>query len=212
MIDFLENISLPDYFKVKIGKSQYDIDTESLIASLTHQFIAKNTNSDNFQSYDTIFNITKVEITEYLESLHKKNIDFIDLFNDWIDDFKLFHAEKNKPICRDLIFEFSDHSKWSIKILDLLAYKSDENEFELDYNDDMLKDDDRLLTWVSSLDWSEVQHMAEEIEKPEPIIDYDTEWKSCQKNLIFWEDTLNLLDFFEVNDIISEEGPDDKSL
>lgn len=206
------DIILPDYFKVKMGNFQYDIDTESLIASLTHQFISKNTNSDNFQSYDTIFNIAKVEITEYLEHLFKNNNDSIDLFGDWIDDFKLFHAEKNKPICRDLMFEFSDNSKWSIKVLDLLAFKSDDNEFELDFDDEMLKNDDELLSWVNSLNWSDIQHLAEEVEKPEPIIDYENEWKSCNKNLVFWEDTLNLLDFFEIDDTISEEASDDQPL
>lgn len=203
--------NFPNFFKVKLGNTEYDLDSESLITSMSHQFISKTTNLENVSNYDILFQVAKTEIEEYLASLNEDNNNFIDLFGNWIDEFKIFHNKKNEPICRDLIFSFSNQSKYSLKVLDLIALKNENGLDIIDYEDPLLKSDDFLMEYIETLNWEDVKDLAEEIERPQPEPDYNNEWKSCKKEIVKWEDSLDLLDFFETDAIIGlDDMPDDK--
>lgn len=205
-------IKLPEYFSVQLGNTKYDLNTEALVSSMSHQFISQTTNTNNFSNYDIIYNVAKDEIEEYLCDLNEKNINEINLFGNWIDDFKAFHSKKNEPICRDIVFSFSNKSKWSVKILDLLSLKENYELTYIDYDDPLLTDDDKLMDYIGSLDWDTVKDIAEEIEKPQPEPNYDDEWKICAKEIVLWENSIDLIDFLEVDDILElDDIPDDKS-
>lgn len=206
----MSQINLPEYFKIKLGNSEYELDTETLITSLSHQYLSKTSNQNSFEHYDVLFSLIKDEIKEYLSKTENK---FIDLFGDWSEDFKNFHNAKNEPICKDIVFNFSDGSKWSIKILDLLTLREDFNAMRINYEDPILKDDTLLFDWILTLDWDDVSELAEEIERPKPEPDYVNEWKACNKEVVLWENQSNILDFFEVDDTIGlEEMPDGRPI
>lgn len=209
----LQKIKLPEYFEVQLGNFTYSLDTMTLISSMSHQFISKTSNINSLDNYDIIYTVTRSEIEDYLVNLVENNINFIDLFGDWLDDFRLFHAKKNEPICRDVSFDFSDGSKWNIKLLDLLAYKNDNFDEDFDFNDPILHDDEKLQNWLSDLSWNEVVNFAEEVSRPQPEPNYEEEWKNCEKRIVKWNETIDILDFFEINDTIELEiDQDDKSL
>ena len=198
--------SLPDYFEVKIGSSIFELQTETLVTSMSHQYISKNTSYENIDSYDMIFSITKNEIENYLSEKYKNDDVFIDLFGDWTEDFRNFHSKKNEPLCRDLIFSFKDGSKWSIKFLDLLSIRTEyASEAIINFDDPIVKDDLLFHEWVKSLKWSEISHLADEIQRPQPEPDYEEEWANCEKELVVWENEINILDFIDFDDRISEE-------
>ncbi len=205
--------TLPDFFEVKIGSTNYELDTDTLISSLSHQYLSKNSNQNSFDSYDILFSLIKDEITEYLQKIVDDKNNFIDLFGNWSEEFRLFHNKKNEPFCRDINFNFSDGSKWSVKILDLMTLREDFDASKINYDDPILYDHKLLIDWVTELSWDNIYQIAEEIERPQPEPDYETEWKKCEKNIVFWEKTFNILDFFEPDDIIGlEEAPDDKPI
>lgn len=209
----LMKVKLPEFFQVKLGNVEYQLETETLITSMSHQYLSQTSNQNSFDNYDILFSLIKEEINEYLiEQTSNKN-NFIDLFGDWSEDFKLFHNKKNEPISKDLIFNFSDGSKWSIKILDLLTLRKDFNAEKINYNDPILNNFEAMNDWLSELDWENVSDLAEEIQRPQPEPDYKLEWKSCNKELISWENSINLLDFFEIDDTMEfEEDAIDKPI
>jgi len=65
----LVNQELPEFFLVKLGTLEYEMNTESLSVSMTHQFVSKNTSHHDIENYDAVFTVTKTEIEDYL--LHK---------------------------------------------------------------------------------------------------------------------------------------------
>lgn len=211
-MEHLLNNKLPSYFKTQIGNAEYELETDTLLTSMAHQFISRSNNQANIDNYDVIFSISKSEIEEYL-LLKYEDSNFIDLFGNWIEDFKIYHSAKNEPLCRDLIFSFSDNSKWCIKIIDLLSLRNEDGDDTINFDDEILKDDNLLLDWVKTLTWDDVKDLAEEIERPQPEPDYENEWVVVEKSINKWDETINILDFFELDDTIEYvEEDDDKSL
>lgn len=198
--------NLPTYFEVKIGNSKFEMMTESLITTLCHQYLNKNQNIYNFDHYEVIFQSVNLEIQKFLEHLVKKESNDFDLLSDWIEQFQDFQQEKNQHLCRDFVVEFSDNSKWSIKLLDLLSIKYGD---EIDEDDPLLKDEKLLLKWINSLNWKDLELYAEEIQRPQPAPDYVEEFKKAKKEIIAWEKTINLLDLLEAS---NDEEEDDRSL
>ncbi len=206
--------NLPEYFEVKIGSSIFELETDPLLTSMTHQYLSRNSAIDESESYDILFGITKSEIKSFLYDKSKNDETFIDLFGNWVEDFKVYHEKRNEPLSRDLEFEFSDGSKWVIKVLDLMALRANPNgDFAIDFDDDLLKNDDEFIAWVNSLEWDDLKHLADEIKRPQPEPDYDAEWKKSNKSIVNWEEKFSIFDFFEINDTISEEESDiDRSI
>ena len=208
----LMKTKLPDYFTVKMGNLSYEIDSETLISSMSYQFISKSTNSQSFENFDVIYTVTKTEIEDFLIKKAEKKELFVDLFGNWYDEFKEYHNQKNQPICRDLSFEFSDGSKWIIKILDIVALK-DDGELEINFEDPLLLNDVELFDFVNELEWDQVKDLAEEIQRPQPEPDYGLEWKNCKKEIVNWEESIDILDFFEISDTIDLDfAQDDKPI
>ena len=43
---------LPDYFEVKIGSSVFELETETLLTSMTHQYLSRNATIEETDNYD----------------------------------------------------------------------------------------------------------------------------------------------------------------
>ena len=201
---------LPDYFEVKVGSSIFELDTDTLLTSMSHQYLSRNVNLDESTNYDIIFGVTKTEIKSFLCEKAKNEETFIDLFGPWFEEFRTYQNKRNEPLSRDVEFEFSDKSKWIIKVLDLMTLRSNEDsEFSINFDDEILQNDENFLEWVNSLEWNDIKHLADEIRRPQPEPEYENEWKMSQKNLVKWEDNFNIFDFFEIDDTMSEEDSDD---
>jgi len=196
--------NLPTYFEVKIGNSKFDMMTESLITTLCHQYLNKNQNIYNFDHYEVIFISVKLELQKFLNSLVEKDIKELDILGDWIDQFQEFQQNKNQYLCKDFVVEFSDKSKWSIKLLDLFSLKY--NNEEIDDDDPFVKNEKLILNWVKTLNWNDLEMYADEIQRPQPEPDYAKEFKRAKKEIISWEKTINLLDLLEASN--SEEEDD----
>lgn len=196
----------PEYVKVKIGNSFFDLAFDSLVASMTHQYLANHHTVREGADYDVLFEVTKELISDYIkENISKK--EFFDILGDWVPEFVIYHNEKNKPLCKDININFENGSIWQIKLLDLLAHKcnvlNDEDDFEIDYEDPLLNDDEEIIKYLNEKSWSEIQDLAEEIQKPQPEPDYESMYANSQKNVISWEKNISLLDFFDISDIIT---------
>lgn len=200
--------NLPDFFKVKLGNIEYEMTTESLIVSMTHQFVSKNTSYHNIENYDAVFTVTKSEIEDFLLSKTIAGENFIDIFGDWILEFRLYHHKKNEPLCRDIQFKFSDESEWSIKFIDLLTIKAKDKDYIINFKDPIVSDENLLNEYIQTLSWEDVKHYAEELKRPQPEPDYEKEWADCTKTIVQWEDTIDILDFLELDDKIYEEEED----
>lgn len=201
------NIDLPVFFEVKMGKSIYEMETKSLISTMTQQFLSSKREDYNSDHYNLLFSTTRQEVKDYIEHLWELENIFIDLFGNWMEDFHNFQNEKNKVFCRDLIVEFKDGSKWSIKLIDLLSLKNTENSvsFEVDLDDPILKNDEDLIKWVNTLKWNEVSMFAEEIQRPQPETNYSRIWKRSKKEIIDWDKTINILDLMEMTNSTEDD-------
>lgn len=201
------NIDLPVFFEVKMGKSIYEMETKSLLSTMTQQFLSSKREDYNADHYNLLFSTTKQEIEDYIEHLWEMDNIFIDLFGNWMEGFHEFQNEKNKVFCRDLIVEFKDGSKWSIKLIDLLSLKNSENPstFEVDFDDPILKNDEDLIKWVNTLKWNEVSMFAEEIQRPQPETNYSRVWKRSKKEIIDWDKTINILDLMEMTNSTEDD-------
>ena len=201
---------LPEYFEVKIGSSIFELETDTLLTSMSHQYLTRNTSTDENHNYDMIFAITKTEIKSFLFEKAKNDELFIDLFGNWVEEFRNFQNKRNEPLSRDIEFEFSDGSKWIIKILDLMTLRSSpESDFSINFDDELLHDDENLISWIETLEWEDIKHLVDEVKRPQPEPNYAEEWKSINKNIIKWEDNFSIFDFFEIDDTMSEEDSDD---
>jgi hypothetical protein len=84
-----------------------------------------------------------------------------------------------------------------------------DSDFAINFDDDLLKNDEEFIEWVSNLAWDDIKHLADEIKRPQPEPDYENEWQSTQKSIVKWEESFSIFDFFEINDTMSEEDSDD---
>jgi hypothetical protein len=199
--------NLPTYFEVKIGNSKFDMMTESLITTLCHQYLNKYQNIYNFDQYEVIFHSVKIEIEKYVFNLAENNIKEIDILGNWAEKFQEFQQDKNQHLCKDFVVEFSDNSKWSVKLLDLLSLKY--NDQDIDDDDPFIKNEKLILNWAKTLIWSDLEMYAEEIQRPQPEPDYAKEFKRAKKEIVSWEKTINLLDLLEAS---NEEDEDDRPI
>ena len=77
---------------------------------------------------------------------------------------------------------------------------NEDSEFSINFDDEILQNDDNFLEWVNSLEWNDIKHLADEIRRPQPEPEYENEWKMSQKNLVKWEDNFNIFDFCSLID------------
>lgn len=205
--------SFPEYVKVRLGKNFFEVETKSLISSMALQLIDSSPITNNNENFDVIFDTTKNEIKDYLNDKFEEEEFFVDLFDDWKNNFREFQSKKHLPFCKDVIVEFSDQSQWSFRMIDLMAFKNsspEDDEFDVDYNDPVLQDDVSLLTWLSSeIKWDDIMHLADEIQRPQPEPDYDSEWINSKKYVKTWDKDFNILEMLGITDKIDSEDDEE---
>jgi hypothetical protein len=60
-----EEHKIPEYFKVKIGKAEMELESDCLISTMCHQVIHKKNSLYNSDDFVMIFDVTKSEIKDY---------------------------------------------------------------------------------------------------------------------------------------------------
>jgi hypothetical protein len=81
------DIEIPERIPVIIGKNVFQMESESLIASLVHQTIHKNNLLYNSDDFGMIFDVTKIEITNFLKKKISKDFEAFDFFDSWMLEF-----------------------------------------------------------------------------------------------------------------------------
>ena len=199
---------LPEHITVKIGKNKFQISSDYLLSSMVQQVIHKNNalyNSDDFM----IFDVTKIEVTNFLESLPETDLEEFDLLGDWLEKFDEFQVNKNKVFCKDLIVEFSDKTRWMLKFIDIMTIKNQldgVDEDLIDPKDELLADEETFLNFVNEkLTWKDVCEHAELIKSDEQDEQFESEWKTAKKEILPWDKNLSIFDFISIGDIIVDE-------
>lgn len=204
---------LPQYMNLLIGKNCFDIPTENVISSMVQQVIHKNNMLYNADDYAMVFDVTKIEIVNFLESLPKDELDDLDLLGDWIETFDTFQVNKNQSYCKDLIIEFSDKTKFIVKFLDLLSLKNQLNGDDSDFinpKDELLADEDKFVEYFTeNFSWEQISPFAEMLKDDTDEEKYSSEWKSSKKSVSPWEKNLSIFDFISHTDIMIEEDEED---
>ena len=204
---------LPQYMNLLIGKNCFDIPTENVISSMVQQVIHKNNMLYNADDYAMVFDVTKIEIVNFLESLPKDELDDLDLLGDWIETFDTFQVNKNQSYCKDLIIEFSDKTKFIVKFLDLLSLKNQLNGDDSDFinpKDELLADEDKFVEYFTeNFSWEQISPFAEMLKDDTDEEKYSNEWKSSKKSVSPWEKNLSIFDFISHTDIMIEEDEED---
>lgn len=204
---------LPEVVKIKIGKNIFDADLDVLVASMTHQVIHKNNSLYNSDDFAIVFDITKAEITNFLESHFDEEAEYFDLFEDWISLFDEYQKNKNKLFCKDLIVTFPDRTKWQIRILDVLSLRnklSGSESVEVDLDDELLLDDDKLLLWIEdNLSWADLSEYAEFVKEDRQENTRNKNFQKANKVIKVWPKQLSIFDFIQVGDMIIRDDDED---
>ena len=204
---------LPQDMNLLIGKNCFNIPTENVISSMVQQVIHKNNMLYNADDYAMVFDVTKIEIVNFLESLPKDELDDLDLLGDWIETFDTFQVNKNQSYCKDLIIEFSDKTKFIVKFLDLLSLKNQLNGDDSDFinpKDELLADEDKFVEYFTeNFSWEQISPFAEMLKDDTDEEKYSNEWKSSKKSVSPWEKNLSIFDFISHTDIMIEEDEED---
>jgi len=201
---------LPEYINVKIGTNKFQIGIDYLLSSMVQQVIHKNNSLYNSDDFMMVFDVTKIEVTNFLETLTEDELDNFDLLGDWIEKFDEFQVNKNKVFCKDLIIEFSDKTRWMLKFIDIMTIKNQlegVDEDLIDPKDSLLGDETAFLSFVNEkLTWKDVEEYAELISTTDQNEKYQEEWKLATKEIIPWDKNLSIFDFISIGDIIIEES------
>ena len=204
---------LPESTKIKIGKSIFDIDMDVLLSSMTHQVIHKNNSLYNSEDFNLIFEITRAEVTNFLESYYDVEADYFDIFEDWVSHFDEYQKNKNKLFCKDLIITFPDKSKWQIRVLDVLSLRNRQmgnDSAEVDLDDELLLDDEKLILWIEdNLTWTELTEYAEYIKEPRQESTRNKNFMKANKVIKLWSKQLSIFDFIQVGDMIIRDDDED---
>ena len=209
-----KNKPLPESTKIKIGKNIFDIDIDVLLTSMTHQVIHKNNSLYNSDDFGLIFEITKTEVTNFLESYFDDEAEYFDIFSDWVKLFDEYQQNKNKLFCKDLIITFPDKTKWQVRVLDILSIRnrlSGSESTEVDLDDELLLDDEKLILWIEdNLTWDDISDYAEYIKETRQENTRNKNFIKANKVVKLWAKQLSIFDFIQVGDmIIRDEDEDD---
>ena len=200
---------LPEHITVKIGKNKFQISSDYLLSSMVQQVIHKNNALYNSDDFMMVFDVTKIEVTNFLESLPETDLEEFDLLGDWLEKFDEFQVNKNKVFCKDLIVEFSDKTRWMLKFIDIMTIKNQLDGFDedlIDPKDELLADEETFLNFVNEkLTWKDVCEHAELIKSDEQDEQFESEWKTAKKEILPWDKNLSIFDFISIGDIIVDE-------
>ena len=192
--------------KIKISnKKTLEMSRESVIASLTNQFLTKTSPEVIGEQYFKLFQICSKDIEQYLDSLDSSNA--FNLFGEWIDSFSEFKSTAAFSIMKEVCIKFSDGSIYAIPIIDVLYLLESKNK-EISYEDFLIgldehsiESDDVVLSRTSEeLDWEAISQFAVESKSPDSCPDFASEFKDAEKHIEIWK-----LDFDETDDESKEE-------
>ncbi len=209
------NIEIPERIPVVIGKNIFHMESESLIASLVHQTIHKNNLLYNSDDFSMIFDVTKIEITNFLKKKLSQEFEAFDFFDNWMSEFDEYQLNKNKLFCKDLIITFPDKIQFSVKFLDVLSLRNamlDRDENDVDDDDPILQDPQLILNWIDeNLTWEQLSPYAEYVKTDRQENTRNKNFPKATKKIIEWERQLSIFDFISKGDmIISNEDDDDE--
>lgn len=197
---------MDEMIKIKISnKKTLEMSRESVIASLTNQFLTKTSPEVIGEQYFKLFQICSKDIEQYLDSLDSSNA--FNLFGEWIDSFSEFKSTAAFSIMKEVCIKFSDGSIYAIPIIDVLYLLESKNK-EISYEDfligldeNSIESDDVVLSRTSEeLDWEAISQFAVESKSPDNCPDFASEFKDAEKHIEIWK-----LDFDETDDESEEE-------
>lgn len=197
---------MDEMIKIKISnKKTLEMSRESVIASLTNQFLTKTSPEVIGEQYFKLFQICSKDIEQYLDSLDSSNA--FNLFGEWIDSFSEFKSTAAFSIMKEVCIKFSDGSIYAIPIIDVLYLLESKNK-EISYEDFLIgldehsiESDDVVLSRTSEeLDWEAISQFAVESKSPDSCPDFASEFKDAEKHIEIWK-----LDFDETDDESEEE-------
>jgi hypothetical protein len=203
-----EEHKIPEYFKVKIGKAEMELESDCLISTMCHQVIHKKNSLYNSDDFVMIFDVTKSEIKDFLLSSYINLEEEIDIFGDWMEKFNEYQVEKNKLFCKDLNIEFGDGTKWTVKILDVLYIKNSLEGIDpdiIDLDDSLLHDDVLMIKWIEkNVKWDDISSYAELVKTDEKEAYRTKNFKRAKKEFVAWEKNLSIFDFISLGDMMIE--------
>jgi len=208
------DIEIPERIPVIIGKNVFQMESESLIASLVHQTIHKNNLLYNSDDFVMIFDVTKIEITNFLKKKISQDFEAFDFFDSWMLEFDEYQINKNKLFCKDLLITFPDKVQFSIKFLDVLSLRNamlDCDENDIDDEDPALQDPQLMLDWINeNLTWEQLSPYAEYVKTDRQESTRNKNFVKATKKVVEWERQLSIFDFISKGDmILSNEDDDD---
>jgi len=208
------DVEIPERIPVVIGKNIFHMESESLIASLVHQTIHKNNLLYNSDDFAMIFDVTKIEITNFLKKKLSEEFEAFDFFDNWLTEFDEYQINKNKLFCKDLIITFPDKIQFSVKFLDVLALRNamlDRDENDIDDNDPVLQDHQLILDWIDeNLTWEQLSPYAEYVKTDRQESTRNKNFQKATKKVIEWERQLSIFDFISKGDMIISNEDDDE--
>jgi hypothetical protein len=206
-------VDIPETIPVKIGKNVFHMESESLIASLVHQTIHKNNLLYNSDDFAMIFDVTKIEITNFLRKKINSDFEVFDFFDGWMTEFDEFQSKKNKIFCKDFIITFPDKIQFAVKLLDIISLRNvllDKDENDVDDDDPVLTDTDLLIDWVNeNLSWDQLSPYAEYIKTDRQENTRNKNFVKATKKITEWEKQLSIFDFISKGDMILTNEDDD---
>lgn len=208
------DVELPERIPVIIGKNIFHMESESLIASLVHQTIHKNNLLYNSDDFAMIFDVTKIEITNFLRKKLTPEFEAFDFFDNWMSEFDEFQIKKNKTFCKDLIITFPDKLQFTVKLLDVISLRNvilDKDENDVDDDDPILNDPQLLLDWIDeNLDWEQLSPYAEYVKTDRQENTRNKNFIKATKKIVEWETQLSIFDFISKGDMIVTNEDDDE--
>jgi hypothetical protein len=208
------DVDLPERIPVIIGKNIFHMESESLIASLVHQTIHKNNLLYNSDDFSMIFDVTKIEITNFLRKKLTPEFEAFDFFDDWMKEFDEFQLKKNRAFCKDLIITFPDKLQFTVKLLDVISLRNvilDRDENDVDDDDPVLNDSQLLLDWIDeNLDWEQLSPYAEYVKTDRQESTRNKNFVKATKKIVEWERQLSIFDFISKGDMILSNEDDDE--
>ena len=208
-------LEIPDTIPVKIGKNIFHMESESLIASLVHQTIHKNNLLFNSDDFAMIFDVTKIEITNFLKKKIDSDFEVFDFFDDWMTEFDEFQLKKNQIFCKDFIITFPDKIQFVVKLLDVISIRNsflDKDENDVDDDDPVLQDHNLLIQWVEeNLTWEQLSPYADYVKTDRQENTRNKNFLKASKKIVEWDKRLSIFDFISKGDmiIVNEDDEDE---
>ena len=208
------NVEIPERIPVIIGKNVFQMESESLIDSLVHQTIHKNNLLYNSDDFVMIFDVTKIEITNFIKKKLQQDFEAFDFFDNWMLEFDEYQINKNKLFCKDLIITFPDKLQFSVKFLDVLSLRNamlDRDENDIDDDDPLLQDPQLILDWIDeNLTWEQLSPYAEYVKTDRQENTRNKNFGKATKKIVEWERHLSIFDFISKGDMILTSEEDDE--